>query len=167
VLCMYVCMYVCICVCMFTTASRTALGPTQPPFQRVPGALSLGVKRPGREADHSPPSNAEVEELRGAIPPLPQYAFIAWCLVKQRDNCTFYVCMYVCMYVLCACVCIHTGTDIKMDRQTDERSKASPPHPVLTLFLAIATSPLFRAVGSHKGTPPLELKFPSEETGKA
>jgi hypothetical protein len=25
------------------------------------GAISLGVKRPGREADHSPPSSAEVE----------------------------------------------------------------------------------------------------------
>jgi hypothetical protein len=25
------------------------------------GALSLGVKRPGREADHSPPSSAEVK----------------------------------------------------------------------------------------------------------
>jgi hypothetical protein len=33
---------------LFTTASRTALGPTQPPIQWVPGALSLGVKRPGR-----------------------------------------------------------------------------------------------------------------------
>jgi hypothetical protein len=42
--------------------SRTALGPTQPPIQREPGALSLGVKRPGREADHSPPSSAEVKE---------------------------------------------------------------------------------------------------------
>jgi hypothetical protein len=47
---------------LFTTASRTALGPTLPPIQRVLGALSLGVKRPGREADHSPPSNAEVKE---------------------------------------------------------------------------------------------------------
>jgi hypothetical protein len=37
---------------LFTTASRTALGPTQPPIQWLPGALSLGVKRPGREADH-------------------------------------------------------------------------------------------------------------------
>jgi hypothetical protein len=46
----------------FTTASRTALGLTQPPIQWVPGALSLGIKRPGREADHSPPSNAEVKE---------------------------------------------------------------------------------------------------------
>jgi len=30
--------------------------------QWVPGALSLGVKRPGREAGHSPPSTAEVKE---------------------------------------------------------------------------------------------------------
>jgi hypothetical protein len=47
---------------LFTTASITALETTQPPIQWVPGALSLGVKRPGREADHSPPSNAEVKE---------------------------------------------------------------------------------------------------------
>jgi hypothetical protein len=47
---------------LFTTAFRTALGPTQLPIQWVPGALPLGVKRPGREADHSPPSSAEVKE---------------------------------------------------------------------------------------------------------
>jgi hypothetical protein len=46
---------------LFTTVSRMALGHTQPPMQWVPGALSLGVKRPGREADHSPPSSAEVK----------------------------------------------------------------------------------------------------------
>jgi hypothetical protein len=46
---------------LFTTASRTALGPTQPPIQCVTGALSLGVKRPGRESDHSPPSSDEVK----------------------------------------------------------------------------------------------------------
>jgi hypothetical protein len=33
---------------LFTTASRMALGATQPPIQGVPGALPLGVKRPGR-----------------------------------------------------------------------------------------------------------------------
>jgi hypothetical protein len=48
-------------ISLFTTASRTALGPTQPPIQWVPGALSLGIKRPGREADQSPPSSAEVK----------------------------------------------------------------------------------------------------------
>jgi hypothetical protein len=47
---------------LFTTASRTALEPTQPPIQWVPGAISLGLKRPGREADHSPPRSAEVKE---------------------------------------------------------------------------------------------------------
>jgi hypothetical protein len=36
-------------------------GAHQPPIQWVPGALSLGVKRPRREADHSPPSSAEVK----------------------------------------------------------------------------------------------------------
>jgi hypothetical protein len=46
----------------FTTASRTALGFSQPPIQRVPGALFLGVKQPGRDADHSPPSSAGVKE---------------------------------------------------------------------------------------------------------
>jgi hypothetical protein len=46
----------------FTTASRPALGPTQPPIQWVPGTLSVGVKRLGREANHSPPSSAEIKE---------------------------------------------------------------------------------------------------------
>jgi hypothetical protein len=50
-------------ILLLTTASRLALGPTQPPIQRVPGALSLGVKRPGSEADHSPPSSAEVKNV--------------------------------------------------------------------------------------------------------
>jgi len=43
-------------------SSRTALGPTQTPNQWIAGALSLGVKRPGREADHSPLSSDEVKE---------------------------------------------------------------------------------------------------------
>jgi hypothetical protein len=47
---------------LFTTASRTTLEPIQPSIQWVPGSFSLGVKRPEREADHSPPSSAEVKE---------------------------------------------------------------------------------------------------------
>jgi hypothetical protein len=46
----------------FTTMSRTALGPTQPPIQWIRGALSLRIKRPGHEADHPPPSSAEIKE---------------------------------------------------------------------------------------------------------
>jgi hypothetical protein len=33
----------------------------RPPIQWVPGALSLGIKQPVREADHSPTSSAEVK----------------------------------------------------------------------------------------------------------
>jgi hypothetical protein len=42
---------------LFSTSSRPALGLTQPPIQWVPGALSPGVKQPGCEADHSPPTS--------------------------------------------------------------------------------------------------------------
>jgi hypothetical protein len=44
----------------FTTASRPALGPTQPTKWVVP--------RSG---------------MRGAVPLLPQYIFVTWCLFKQ------------------------------------------------------------------------------------
>jgi hypothetical protein len=47
---------------LFATTSRTALGPSQLLIQWVPGSLSLGVKRPGREAGHSPPSSAKAKE---------------------------------------------------------------------------------------------------------
>jgi hypothetical protein len=47
---------------LFTTASRTALEPIQPPIQWVPGAPSLALKRPEREVDHLPPCSAEVKE---------------------------------------------------------------------------------------------------------
>jgi hypothetical protein len=37
---------------LLSTSSRPILGPTLPPIQWVPMALSSGVKRPGREAGH-------------------------------------------------------------------------------------------------------------------
>jgi hypothetical protein len=39
----------------------TGCGAFQPPIQWVPGVLISGVKRPRREADHSPSSGAEVK----------------------------------------------------------------------------------------------------------
>jgi hypothetical protein len=61
---------------LFSTASRLALGTSQPPIQWVPGPLSLGVKPPGREADHSHPCSANFK-IDGAMPPLPHTSF--WC----------------------------------------------------------------------------------------
>jgi hypothetical protein len=48
---------------------QTGSGCTQPPVQRVSGALCLGVKRPRSEIAHSSPFSAEVKN-GGAIPPL-------------------------------------------------------------------------------------------------
>jgi hypothetical protein len=84
---------------LFDTASRPALGPIQPPIQRLPGDLFLWVKRPGCEADHSPPSIAEIKKA-WSCPSTPQYVSVesclnkryvlmAWCLVKHRDSFTF------------------------------------------------------------------------------
>jgi hypothetical protein len=64
----------------FTTVSRQALGRTQYPIQWVPQALSLRLKRPKREADHSPPSSSEVKNEWSYTSTL-QYAFMAWCSV--------------------------------------------------------------------------------------
>jgi hypothetical protein len=74
---------------LFTTASRMALGPTQPPIQWEPGALSLGVKRPGREADHSPPSSTEVKERVELYLHSPGTHSWRGAQLKHRDNFTF------------------------------------------------------------------------------
>jgi hypothetical protein len=56
--------------------SRPALGSTQPPIQWVPGALSSGVKLPGREAVHPTPPSAEVKKM-WIYTSRPPYAFMA------------------------------------------------------------------------------------------
>jgi hypothetical protein len=67
----------------YTTASRPALGSTQPPIQWVSRTLSLGVKRPGHEADHNL-NLVPRSRMHGAVPPLPHYAFMSWCSVKAQ-----------------------------------------------------------------------------------
>jgi hypothetical protein len=49
---------------------QTGSGADPASYPMGTGALSPGVRRPGREADHSSLSNAEVKN-NGAIPPLP------------------------------------------------------------------------------------------------
>jgi hypothetical protein len=50
--------------------------------------FSLEVKRPGREADHSSPTSAEITKT-WVYTSTPPYAFMALKLVKHRDNFTF------------------------------------------------------------------------------
>jgi hypothetical protein len=69
---------------LFTTASRPALGPIQPPIKWVARALSLGVKQPGREADHS--KVKEWMELYLHSPNMPSWRDTQ---LKHRDNFTF------------------------------------------------------------------------------
>jgi hypothetical protein len=45
--------------------------------------LFLGVKWPWHEANHSPPSSADVNYVFGYIS-TPPYVFMMWCLVKHR-----------------------------------------------------------------------------------
>jgi hypothetical protein len=63
---------------LLATASRPALGPTQPPIQWAPGAVSPGLKRQGCEANHPPSSTS--------ILPLPQYFFMVWRLPVQKTR---------------------------------------------------------------------------------
>jgi hypothetical protein len=70
---------------------QTGSGTHPASYPMVPGSLSLGVKRSVREADHSPPSSAEVKE-RVELYLHSQYAFIAWCSVKAlRQLYLFYL----------------------------------------------------------------------------
>jgi hypothetical protein len=56
--------------------------PSQPPTQSLPRVLSRGAKRPGREADDSPPSSAEVKNAWSSTS-THQHVFMAWCPIKQ------------------------------------------------------------------------------------
>jgi hypothetical protein len=74
---------------LLSMTARPALGPTQSPVLRTPGAISARVKRPEREADHSHPSSAEVKNGR-AISPFPHTSSLGGVqLIKLSDNVTF------------------------------------------------------------------------------
>jgi len=72
---------------LFATASSLALGP-KPPIQSVSGVLSAGVKRLGREADHSPPFSAEVKKA-WSYTSTPQVR-LHGVVLKHTDNFTFF-----------------------------------------------------------------------------
>jgi hypothetical protein len=69
---------------LFATASYRLWGPLSP-LSNGYGSPSPGIKWPGRETDHSPPSSIEVEKAC-SYTSTPQYVLLAWCLVTHREN---------------------------------------------------------------------------------
>jgi len=74
----------------FSLHHRVQNGSGVRPASYPTGAFSLGVKQPGREADHSPQSSAEVEgcvEIYLHSPNTPSWPGVQ--LQKHRNNLTF------------------------------------------------------------------------------
>jgi hypothetical protein len=114
---------------LFTIASRTALGSTQPPIQWVPGALSLGVKWPGHEANHSPPSSSEAKnEWRSTS--TPQYAVLAWCSAKAQGE------LYLYLYRHAGCLTNSFTVNYKVLRRS-----VYFPHRISTFFSKCVMAP--------------------------
>jgi hypothetical protein len=67
---------------------QTGSGAHPASYSMGTGGPSLGVKRQGREVDHSLASSAEVKN-GWSYASTPPSVFMAWCLVKHRDNLTF------------------------------------------------------------------------------
>ena len=59
------------------------LGSSHPPTQMALVSLSLGLTRPGREADHS--QLVANLRMRKFIPSLPPYCLQAWRLITQKE----------------------------------------------------------------------------------
>jgi len=74
-------------VCFFSTMSWLALGPTKPPIQWVPGVEQLECKKLTTHLCLVPRSR-----MHGVISPLLNgYIFIAWYLVKHKENFTLHL----------------------------------------------------------------------------
>jgi len=67
----------------FTTMPKSALGPTCPPVQCVPGVLMLGLKLLAHQANYCPIFSDEVKNACSYTSSLP-YIFMMWCFIKHR-----------------------------------------------------------------------------------
>jgi hypothetical protein len=74
---------------IFSLRHRVKTGSgTHPASQPMgTGDLTRGVKRPGREAEHSPPCSTEVKNAWGYTS-TPPHAFRMWYILKHRDSYT-------------------------------------------------------------------------------
>jgi hypothetical protein len=70
---------------LFSVAFKSTVKPTQPLIQWVSRAVSLGLKRQGREADH-----CLHLVLRYLYSPLCLRGMVLNYIIKDRDKCTFF-----------------------------------------------------------------------------
>jgi hypothetical protein len=53
----------------------------------VTGYISPGVKQPGCETDHPPPSSVKVKNADAwSYTSTPPYILMAWCLIKNKET---------------------------------------------------------------------------------
>jgi hypothetical protein len=69
---------------LFTAASRLAVRAHPASYPVGTGCSFPGMKRPGREDDHSPLSSVEVKNA-WSYTSIPQYVSMAWRVIKHRD----------------------------------------------------------------------------------
>jgi hypothetical protein len=87
------------CFFLFTTMSRLALGAHPASYPMCTrGSLPGGLKWPGCETEHSPPSSAAVKNVWSYTATVPYVSMVS-CLIKHRDNFSFLSLLY--LKVLC------------------------------------------------------------------
>jgi hypothetical protein len=103
----------------FPTATRRAMGSTKLPNKWGTGGFYPGIKRSGREPDHSSPSGAEVNTW--SYISIPPYVLMAWYLVKQRDNFTF---IFQYRETIMACLKWYSGRYLGRFEETHNRPES-------------------------------------------
>jgi len=72
---------------------QTCPGAHPVSYPRLLGALSSGLKRLWHDADHIPLSDAKIN-IAWSCTSSPSYIFMLCCLIKHRDNASFYKYLY-------------------------------------------------------------------------
>jgi hypothetical protein len=85
-------------ICLYSTASRPPLGPTPPPIHWVPRVHSLGVRRPGLEADLYLVSNSRMVELYLHSPMHPIHSAQGQLYLYLRHACRLLALSYVSLF---------------------------------------------------------------------
>jgi hypothetical protein len=102
---------------------------------QVPGTISPGggVKCPGREADHSAPSNADVKNV-GAIPPLLHTS--SWSLISQAHG-EVYIYLYLTIFTISVLIEVALrARDFPRNPLDVRKSYSAKERNVIGLFLA-------------------------------